>query len=304
MPPCCTAFPWSLGWLAAVLAWQMLGSLEQPSEEGKAEVYLFHWFDFVLKQDQFSHISDPITICNCRVSSCFFSVWEEWRNMTLFSAKVLCKHLCERRGTTNHDYTFKHWPVFSSAAPCAPVINPQAPNAATGSSLRVCWSLFSDDTVECYQLSYQPVSNERHSDGQAGKEAGAQGTPQPSTGKTSWCQIASACLVHCLPPKLSYLPPPSALSLFPCQVCRAASCSRTHHRGKDRMWQQQGQQEWEGGSGWSHEDFWRVGTALEHMLHHVFLNHSIFKEQTIISSALQLKPPDDFTAYLRANNSL
>uniref|UniRef100_A0A8C5J593 Fibronectin type III and SPRY domain containing 2 n=1 Tax=Junco hyemalis TaxID=40217 RepID=A0A8C5J593_JUNHY len=43
-------------------------------------------------------------------------------------------------------------------APCAPVINPQAPNAATGTSLRVCWGLFSDDTVECYQLCYQPVT--------------------------------------------------------------------------------------------------------------------------------------------------
>ncbi|XP_050165722.1 fibronectin type III and SPRY domain-containing protein 2 isoform X2 [Myiozetetes cayanensis] len=52
-------------------------------------------------------------------------------------------------------------------APCAPVINPQAPNAATGTSLRVCWGLFSDDTVESYQLCYKPVSNERHSDEQA-----------------------------------------------------------------------------------------------------------------------------------------
>ncbi|KAM6352433.1 fibronectin type III and SPRY domain-containing protein 2 [Alca torda] len=52
-------------------------------------------------------------------------------------------------------------------APCAPVINPQAPNAATGTSLRVCWGLFSDDTVECYQLCYKPVSNERRSDEQA-----------------------------------------------------------------------------------------------------------------------------------------
>ncbi|KFO87704.1 Fibronectin type III and SPRY domain-containing protein 2, partial [Buceros rhinoceros silvestris] len=52
-------------------------------------------------------------------------------------------------------------------APCAPVINPQAPNAATGTSLRVCWGLFSDDTVEYYQLCYKPVSNEGHSDEQA-----------------------------------------------------------------------------------------------------------------------------------------
>ncbi|NXF02207.1 FSD2 protein, partial [Smithornis capensis] len=52
-------------------------------------------------------------------------------------------------------------------APCAPVINHQAPNAATGTSLRVCWGLFSDDTVESYKLCYKPVSNERHSDEQA-----------------------------------------------------------------------------------------------------------------------------------------
>ncbi|KAM9533112.1 fibronectin type III and SPRY domain-containing protein 2 isoform 2-T3 [Guaruba guarouba] len=51
-------------------------------------------------------------------------------------------------------------------APCAPVINPQAPNAATGTSLRVCWSLFSDDTVECYQLCYKTVNNEMRSDEQ------------------------------------------------------------------------------------------------------------------------------------------
>ncbi|XP_057575958.1 fibronectin type III and SPRY domain-containing protein 2 isoform X2 [Hippopotamus amphibius kiboko] len=44
-------------------------------------------------------------------------------------------------------------------APSAPVINPQAPNSATGSSVRVCWSLFSDDTVESYQLSYRPVQD-------------------------------------------------------------------------------------------------------------------------------------------------
>ncbi|XP_032325318.1 LOW QUALITY PROTEIN: fibronectin type III and SPRY domain-containing protein 2 [Camelus ferus] len=42
-------------------------------------------------------------------------------------------------------------------APSAPVINPQAPNSATGSSVRVCWSIYSDDTVESYQLSYRPV---------------------------------------------------------------------------------------------------------------------------------------------------
>ncbi|XP_069812711.1 fibronectin type III and SPRY domain-containing protein 2 [Dendropsophus ebraccatus] len=43
--------------------------------------------------------------------------------------------------------------------PSAPVINPQAPNSATTTSLRVCWSLFSDDTVERYHLYYKPVSD-------------------------------------------------------------------------------------------------------------------------------------------------
>ncbi|XP_037103760.1 fibronectin type III and SPRY domain-containing protein 2 [Syngnathus acus] len=42
-------------------------------------------------------------------------------------------------------------------APSAPVINPQMANSATQTSLRVCWSLFSDDTVEFYELYYRPV---------------------------------------------------------------------------------------------------------------------------------------------------
>ncbi|XP_043410590.1 fibronectin type III and SPRY domain-containing protein 2 isoform X2 [Prionailurus bengalensis] len=50
-------------------------------------------------------------------------------------------------------------------APSAPVMNPQAPNSATGSSVRVCWSLYSDDTVESYLLSYRPVH-----DGSPGKD--------------------------------------------------------------------------------------------------------------------------------------
>ncbi|XP_008565812.1 PREDICTED: fibronectin type III and SPRY domain-containing protein 2 isoform X1 [Galeopterus variegatus] len=49
--------------------------------------------------------------------------------------------------------------INTMLAPSAPVINPQAPNSATGSSVRVCWSLYSDDTVESYQLSYRPVQD-------------------------------------------------------------------------------------------------------------------------------------------------
>ncbi|XP_077451133.1 fibronectin type III and SPRY domain-containing protein 2 [Stigmatopora argus] len=42
-------------------------------------------------------------------------------------------------------------------APSAPVINPQMANSASKTSLRVRWSLFSDDTVEFYELYYRPV---------------------------------------------------------------------------------------------------------------------------------------------------
>ncbi|XP_070817114.1 fibronectin type III and SPRY domain-containing protein 2 [Chaetodon trifascialis] len=49
-------------------------------------------------------------------------------------------------------------------APSAPVINPQIPNSATQTSLRVCWSLFSDDTVEYYELSYRPVLEDTPAD--------------------------------------------------------------------------------------------------------------------------------------------
>ncbi|XP_045142256.1 fibronectin type III and SPRY domain-containing protein 2 [Echinops telfairi] len=51
--------------------------------------------------------------------------------------------------------------------PSAPVINPQAPNSATGSSVRVCWSLYSDDTVESYQLAYRPVQDNSPREDQA-----------------------------------------------------------------------------------------------------------------------------------------
>ncbi|XP_078540873.1 fibronectin type III and SPRY domain-containing protein 2 [Lissotriton helveticus] len=52
-------------------------------------------------------------------------------------------------------------------APSAPVINPQTHNSATGTSVKVCWSLFSDDTVESYQLYYKPVSDDTPSEAQA-----------------------------------------------------------------------------------------------------------------------------------------
>ncbi|XP_005357723.1 fibronectin type III and SPRY domain-containing protein 2 isoform X2 [Microtus ochrogaster] len=67
-------------------------------------------------------------------------------------------------------------------APSAPVINPQAPNSATGSSVRVCWSLYSDDTVESYQLSYRPVQ-----DSSPGKDQ-AEFT---KTVKETYCSVAN-----------------------------------------------------------------------------------------------------------------
>ncbi|XP_066492419.1 fibronectin type III and SPRY domain-containing protein 2 [Tiliqua scincoides] len=45
-------------------------------------------------------------------------------------------------------------------APCAPVMNSQEPNSATGTSVRVCWSFFSEDIVESYQLYYKRISND------------------------------------------------------------------------------------------------------------------------------------------------
>ncbi|XP_043120416.1 fibronectin type III and SPRY domain-containing protein 2 isoform X2 [Puntigrus tetrazona] len=45
-------------------------------------------------------------------------------------------------------------------APSAPVMNPQIANSATDTSLHVCWSLFSDDTVEFYELSWRLISDD------------------------------------------------------------------------------------------------------------------------------------------------
>ncbi|XP_023264554.1 fibronectin type III and SPRY domain-containing protein 2 [Seriola lalandi dorsalis] len=55
-------------------------------------------------------------------------------------------------------------PTIKRSAPSAPVINPQMPNSATQTSLRVCWSLFSDDTVEYYELYYRPVLEDMPAD--------------------------------------------------------------------------------------------------------------------------------------------
>ncbi|XP_038170001.1 fibronectin type III and SPRY domain-containing protein 2 isoform X3 [Arvicola amphibius] len=74
-------------------------------------------------------------------------------------------------------------------APSAPVINPQAPNSATGSSVRVCWSLYSDDTVESYLLSYRPVR-----DSSPGKD---QAAPSPPTIKREMIRSCEEAALIC-----------------------------------------------------------------------------------------------------------
>ncbi|KAM5292696.1 fibronectin type III and SPRY domain-containing protein 2 isoform 2-T2 [Ctenodactylus gundi] len=71
-------------------------------------------------------------------------------------------------------------------APSAPVINPQAPNSATGSSVRVCWSLFSDDTVESYQLCCRPVK-----DSSSEKDREAPSPPSIKSQETRSCAEAA-----------------------------------------------------------------------------------------------------------------
>lgn len=187
------------------------------------------------------------------------------------------------------------------------MINPQAPNTATGTSLRVCWGLFSDDTVECYQLCYKPVSNERSSDEQAGKEAWTQG----DTSALHWQnQLVPKCLWTCcgnqctfcalsLPPKLSYLPPHFlllSLSHFPSQVCHAVSCSRTHHRSR-----QDGASAGIAGVGRGQCQVSTVAflflegrQCIRYTCAASTAKHSIFREQIIILSAHALKPPQSF----------
>ncbi|XP_015276210.1 PREDICTED: fibronectin type III and SPRY domain-containing protein 2 isoform X2 [Gekko japonicus] len=56
--------------------------------------------------------------------------------------------------------------VPAVSPPCAPVMNSQDPNSATGTSVRVCWSFFSEDIIESYQLFYRRVSNDISKDEQ------------------------------------------------------------------------------------------------------------------------------------------
>lgn len=69
-----------------------------------------------------------------------------------------------------------------STAPSAPVINPQMPNSATQTSLRVRWSLFSDDTVEYYDLYYRPVLEDTPAD----SISAPHGTTQRHTHLLTW----------------------------------------------------------------------------------------------------------------------
>lgn len=81
----------------------------------------------------------------------------------MYSSRVWAANWVTQRKTTVlivnkrcHTWLIKN--VFCHfTAPSAPVINPQTPNSSTSTSVRVCWSLFSDDTVEYYELYYKPV---------------------------------------------------------------------------------------------------------------------------------------------------
>ncbi|KAM4826078.1 fibronectin type III and SPRY domain-containing protein 2 [Thomomys bottae] len=73
-------------------------------------------------------------------------------------------------------------------APSAPVINRQAPNSATGSSVRVCWSLHSEDTVERYQLCYRPVWGGSPGEELTGK-GGRRGAAFTVTVKDTYCSV-------------------------------------------------------------------------------------------------------------------
>lgn len=65
--------------------------------------------------------------------------------------------------------------ISAPSPPCAPVINPQDANSATGTSVRVCWSFFSEDLVESYQLYYKRISNDASKEEQTGKMVETRG---------------------------------------------------------------------------------------------------------------------------------
>lgn len=199
----------------------------------------------------------------------------------------------------------KNDPFFYFAAPCAPVINPQAPNAATGTSLRVCWGLFSDDTVECYQLCYKPVSNERHSDEQAGKgnwETRGQLSPADKTGSKVLLDFAVATSA----PSIATLPATNMCATialasgFVTLLLQGLPCCQLQQDPSQKQ-----RQDW--GSSWDHRNgkgaedsarsqqkLWGVGTAFKHTCTTSTAKHCIFRKQIIILSACLLKPPQSF----------
>ncbi|KAG8516383.1 Fibronectin type III and SPRY domain-containing protein 2, partial [Galemys pyrenaicus] len=80
-------------------------------------------------------------------------------------------------------------PFCSLPAPSAPVISPQAPDSATGSSVRVCWRLCPGDTVESHMLCCRPV---RH------------GPPGPEQAELTWTVKETYCSVTGLAPNTQY----------------------------------------------------------------------------------------------------
>lgn len=53
-------------------------------------------------------------------------------------------------------------------------MNSQEPNSATGTSVRVCWSFFSEDLVESYRLYYKRVRNDTSKEEETGKAVETQ----------------------------------------------------------------------------------------------------------------------------------
>ncbi|KAG8145071.1 hypothetical protein E2320_013447 [Naja naja] len=82
------------------------------------------------------------------------------------------------------------FPIFTP--PCAPVMNAQDPNSATGTSVKVCWSFFSEDIVESYQLYYKRVSNDT-----SGKEEEAPLPPVIKEKEIQSCEYSALVQWEC-----------------------------------------------------------------------------------------------------------
>ncbi|XP_061669808.1 fibronectin type III and SPRY domain-containing protein 2 [Syngnathoides biaculeatus] len=122
-------------------------------------------------------------------------------------------------------------------APSAPVINPQTANSATQTSLRVCWSLFSDDTVEYYELYCRPVLQDAPPDGNAAPHVRklkvqethcTVGELQPGAQYELWVTATNTTGISPASEKALYLtvPSPPVLKQRECCSCPEAALIR------------------------------------------------------------------------------